>query len=71
MVDDTELVKRRQQVIKLFCTKKPPKSLVIEDIETGNFPLQEWICNHCKEEFNYATGISIMDAAWLVAEAEL
>ena len=33
--------------------------------------LQDWVCNNLKEEISYATGISVMDAAYEIPRSQI
>lgn len=62
------LERRRQRIIGLLCIAKPPlhwcSNEVVED-------LQEWVCENLKPEVDYASGISIIEAAWDIAESQI
>jgi len=69
-IDEDILKKRRQKVLELLCISKPSLSLCVDSLD--NTPaLQEWVCNNLKPEIDFATGISIIDAAWYIAESQI
>lgn len=68
-VSPGDLLRRELAIYALFCDKPPPADLVADGERSGE--LQDWVIDHMKPEFNYATGISIMDAARAIAESQI
>lgn len=63
------LLRRERAVYGVFCNAVPPLALV-RDPERS-LELQNWILARLKRPFAYATGISIMDAAWAIARSQI
>jgi len=63
------LERRRQRIIGLLCIAKPPLHWCSDDevVEA----LQEWVCENLKPEVDYASGISVIVAAWNIAESQI
>lgn len=59
---------RTAHIISMFCESIPPKELV-ENIDTDHTPLQDWVCDNLKEEFNYSTGDAVLNAAIEIPES--
>lgn len=66
-VTPSELLRRELDVYRLFCIKAPPISLIL-DPECGD-QLQSWVGVHLKPEYDYASCISVMEAASGVARS--
>ena len=62
-----------RNLIGAYCDAKPPY-IIIEKArkEDDWLDLQHWIVNHLKPDFNWATGIGVIESAYLmIREAEL
>lgn len=68
-VSPGDLLRRELDIYKLFCDKAPPADLVADGARSDE--LQRWVSMHLKDEFNYATAISVMDAARAIAESQI
>ena len=64
------IVKRRQEIIGMFCDILPPIAFCKDDEGSGCIELQDWIGEH-QCEASYSTNISIIDAAWDIAESQI
>jgi len=65
-----KIYKRRQEIVGMFCGTLPPLKFCYDDEHMGNSELQNWIGAH-RAECIYSTNLSIMDAAWEIAESQI
>jgi hypothetical protein len=69
VVSKKRLLQREMDVYAQFCTRRPPSELVSDRSRSDE--LQQWVVDHLKDEFQYATGISILDAASSIARSQI
>lgn len=71
LVSRKNLFMRKMAIIKLFCGRVPPES-VRKAEEAGDFdPLQQWVSDHLKPAFEYATALSVIEAADAIAASQI
>ena len=63
------LFTREMGVYNAFLTELPPEDYV-RDPDKADL-LQEFVANHCKPEFVYATALSIMEAATDISVSQI
>lgn len=65
------LITRMQIIIALFCEKEPTKKMILEFYNNDNPSLQDFVGINLKEEFYYATGISVIEAAKAISISQI
>lgn len=64
-----KIVDRQMRIFSVFVDPPPPRGIVSDRHKSDE--LQNWVCDHLKPEFSYATGISIMEAADAIAIGQI
>ena len=66
-----QIIKRVSGIIEALCAKKPPKKLITDWINQKNNDLQDWVGGTCGIASKYSTNISIIEAAFSIAESQI
>lgn len=61
-VSNKDLESRKLAIYALFLKKIPPIQMIRDEEAREDSGLQDFICDNLKDEFCYATGLSVMDA---------
>ena len=66
------IVERRLEIVGQFCTDIPSSNLIFRKCTPDEviLPLQDWIGLNLKEENDYMTAISIIEAAWQISVSD-
>jgi hypothetical protein len=67
-----DLTENLRNLIGVYCSSNVPYTLIEQARKSDDWlNLQEWIVDHLKPEFNWATGIGVIEGAYtMIREAE-
>jgi hypothetical protein len=66
-----DLISRQSAILSFFCTKIPPRRLIKLQYVYQEPGLQDWVVDHLKPKFNYATGYQIICSAEDISRSQI